>query len=303
MFRHFLLLTRVLWSGYRSFAQSQPDTLSAKVDKLFSEWCRSPWIRHLIHHTRGLRNQWALPVMASWGMSDVIPQEHIFNLVRRQQELNCTPGAEPLYCNTGYTLLTGIVTRVGKQPFRNWMQPTVFSPLNMKNTLFYTDDERIVKGRAYSFHKSFEPGVGFYKKSVLSYSNAGTTSLFTAVTDLASLDYQFQNAYRRECRHDAPKATARPIDQRRFRSLRLCTGTRYPQTASQLRPQWGQRRLSVKYHLFPKRRLWVHCIEQPGRRAKGTLACMVAAPVAWTTVGSRSGVTQFRVVWRIGYQR
>ncbi|GAB3948174.1 hypothetical protein GCM10028805_21900 [Spirosoma harenae] len=140
-------------------------------------------IRHLIHHTSGLRDQWALLTMAGWGMSDEITKEHIFNLVRRQKELNFAPGAEYLYCNTGYTLLAEIVARVGKKPFRDWMQERVFGPLAMKNTLFYDDNERIVKGRAYSFYKDEDTKV--LKKSILSFSNAGATSLFTTVTDLA----------------------------------------------------------------------------------------------------------------------
>ncbi|MVM40971.1 serine hydrolase [Spirosoma sp. HMF3257] len=103
------------------------------------------------------------------------------------------PGAEYLYCNTGYTLLAEIVARVGKQPFREWMKQRVFTPLGMKNTLFYDDDERIVKGRAYSFHKSNDLSAGFYKKSVLSYANAGATSLFTTVEDLAKWINNFKN--------------------------------------------------------------------------------------------------------------
>ncbi len=142
-------------------------------------------IRQLIHHTSGLRDQWNLLAMAGWQLDDVITKEHIFNLVKRQQELNFEPGSAHAYCNTGYTLLAEIVARVGKQPFREWMQEQVFKPLNMKNTLFYDDDERIVKGRAYSFYRSPGGGSEAYKKSVLSYANAGATSLFTTVTDLA----------------------------------------------------------------------------------------------------------------------
>lgn len=268
-----LSLALVLLSGYISSAQSTPDSLTAKVDKLFSEWNgtgrpgaavgvvhggkliyakgfgeadvetgapitpttifhvasvskeftaygivllaqegklsidddihkylpevpdfgQKITIRHLLHHTSGLRDQWALLTMAGWDMSDVITKEHVFNLVRRQQELNFAPGAEYLYCNTGYTLLAEIVARVGKQPFREWMKQHVFTPLSMKNTLFYDDDERIVKGRAYSFHRSFDLSAGFFKKSVLSYANAGATSLFTTVEDLAKWINNFKN--------------------------------------------------------------------------------------------------------------
>ncbi|WP_159476279.1 serine hydrolase [Dyadobacter sp. 3J3] len=141
-------------------------------------------IRHLIHHTSGLRDQWNLLAMAGWQLDDVITKEHVFNLVKRQKELNFEPGSAYSYCNTGYTLLAEIVSRISKQPFSAYMQEHVFKPLGMKNTLFYDDYERIVKGRAYSFHKS-EKAVEGYKKSVLSYSNVGATSLFTTVTDLS----------------------------------------------------------------------------------------------------------------------
>ncbi|QMW00757.1 serine hydrolase domain-containing protein [Spirosoma foliorum] len=273
MTKNLLLLTSALLSAYLSTAQSIPDSLATRVDKLFSEWNgtgrpgaavgvlhggkliyakgfgeadietgapvtpttifhvasvskeftaygivllaqegklsldddihkylpevpdfgQKITIRHLIHHTSGLRDQWALLTMAGWDMSDVITKQHVFNLVKRQKELNFAPGAEYLYCNTGYTLLAEIVARVGKQPFREWMKQRVFTPLGMKNTLFYDDDERIVKGRAYSFHRSNDLSAGFFKKSVLSYANAGATSLFTTVEDLAKWINNFKN--------------------------------------------------------------------------------------------------------------
>ncbi|MBE9463509.1 serine hydrolase domain-containing protein [Dyadobacter subterraneus] len=141
-------------------------------------------IRHLIHHTSGLRDQWNLLAMAGWQLDDVITKEHVFNLVKRQKELNFEPGSAYSYCNTGYTLLAEIVSRVAKQPFPEYMQEHVFKPLGMKNTLFYDNYERIVRGRAYSFHKSEKAAEG-YEKSILSYSNVGATSLFTTVTDLS----------------------------------------------------------------------------------------------------------------------
>ncbi|HEX9955616.1 MAG TPA: serine hydrolase domain-containing protein, partial [Fibrella sp.] len=150
-------------------------------------------IRHLIHHTSGLRDQWNLLAMAGWQLDDVITKEHVFNLVTRQKELNFEPGSAFTYCNTGYTLLAEIVARVSKQSFPSYMQEHVFKPLGMKNTLFYDDDERIVKGRAYSFHKSDGADPNAYKKSVLSYANVGATSLFTTVTDLAHWIGNFQS--------------------------------------------------------------------------------------------------------------
>lgn len=137
-------------------------------------------IDHLVHHTSGLRDQWSLLTMAGWRMDDVITMNQIMRLVSRQRELNFKPGDEMVYCNTGFTLMAEIVSRVTKVPFRDWCKQNIFEPLGMKNTQFYDDHERIVENRAYSYHL----GSSGYKKSVLSYANAGATSLFTTADDL-----------------------------------------------------------------------------------------------------------------------
>jgi CubicO group peptidase (beta-lactamase class C family) len=146
-------------------------------------------IRHLIHHTSGLRDQWNLLAMAGWRLDDVITVDHIMKLVGRQEALNFSPGERYLYCNTGYTLMAEIVRRVTGQSYGEWMQETVFEPLGMENTLFYEDHEQIVPNRAYSYHQSPDG----LKKSVLSYANAGATSLFTTVEDMAKWAGNFRN--------------------------------------------------------------------------------------------------------------
>jgi CubicO group peptidase (beta-lactamase class C family) len=143
-------------------------------------------IRHLLNHTSGLRDQWNLLAMAGWQLDDVITKQHVLNLVTRQKELNFEPGSAYAYCNTGYTLLAEVVARVTKQPFAYWMERNVFKPLGMKNTQFYDNQEGVVKGRAYSFHRT--PGTlgpTMFSKSILSYGNVGATSLFTTINDLA----------------------------------------------------------------------------------------------------------------------
>ena len=139
-------------------------------------------IRHLIHHTSGIRDQWTLWGMAGGRLDDVITHADLMNLIRRQKELNFTPGAEYLYSNSGYTLLSEIVARVAKEPFGVFMKKRVFDPLGMKNTQIYDDHERLVKGRADSYRRNES---GQWSKAVLSYANRGATSLFTTAPDLA----------------------------------------------------------------------------------------------------------------------
>jgi len=145
-------------------------------------------INHLIHHTSGLRDQWSLLQMAGWRMDDVITQKQIMRVISRQRDLNFKPGEESLYCNTGFTLLAEIVSRVTGESFPEWTRKNIFEPLEMKNTLFYDDHEKIVKSRAYSYY-STDKG---YKKSVLNYANVGATSLFTTVEDLNKWAVNFE---------------------------------------------------------------------------------------------------------------
>jgi CubicO group peptidase (beta-lactamase class C family) len=138
-------------------------------------------LRHLASHTSGLRDQWALLALAGWRLDDVITKEHVLKLVCKQKDLNFAPGDKYLYCNTGFTLLAEVVSRVSGKSFAEFTEANIFSPLQMNHTLFYDDHEKIVKNRTYSYHMDI---TGF-KKSVLSYANVGATSLFTTVEDLS----------------------------------------------------------------------------------------------------------------------
>jgi len=135
-----------------------------------------------------MRDQWNLLAMAGWRMDDVITKENVLELVSRQQGLNFDPGDEYNYCNTGFTLLAEVVSRVSGQTFAEFTEENIFKPLGMSNTLFYDDHEKIVENRAYSYHKAD----GGYKKSILSFANVGATSLFTTVEDLSLWAINFQ---------------------------------------------------------------------------------------------------------------
>ena len=138
-------------------------------------------LRHLASHTSGLRDQWNLLSMAGWRMDDVITKEHILKMVSKQKELNFNPGEEYAYCNTGFTLLAEVVARVTDMSFAEFTEANIFESLNMNNTLFYDDHEKIVKNRAYSYSSTTDG----YKNSRLNFANVGATSLFTTVEDLS----------------------------------------------------------------------------------------------------------------------
>ncbi|MEJ7811982.1 MAG: serine hydrolase domain-containing protein [Gemmatimonadaceae bacterium] len=149
-------------------------------------------IRHLIHHTSGLRDQWALLGLAGWRPDDPKSEADILELVSRQTALNFPPGSEYLYSNTGYTLLGTIVKRVSGKSLREFADERIFRPLGMTSTHFHDDHTMIVKGRTSAYEPRREGGG--YRVSLPVFDNAGATSLFTTVRDLAQWDRNFDSA-------------------------------------------------------------------------------------------------------------
>jgi CubicO group peptidase (beta-lactamase class C family) len=145
-------------------------------------------IRHLLHHTSGLRDQWDLLGLAGWRYSlDLITNEDVMSLVTRQKELNFAPGSEYLYSNTGYTLLGEIVKRASGKSLREFTTERIFVPLGMKNTHFRDDHAEVIKRQAYGYVMS-EKG---WRLSVTNFDTVGATSLITTVEDLLLWDENF----------------------------------------------------------------------------------------------------------------
>jgi CubicO group peptidase (beta-lactamase class C family) len=147
-------------------------------------------IRHLIHHTSGLRDQWELLELAGWRYSlDLITDEDVMAVISRQKALNFKPGSRHLYCNTGYTLLAQIVKRVSGQSLREFTLSRMFRPLGMNNTHFRDDHAEIVKNQAYGYVR--DRTNASFRLSVTNFDTAGATSLLTTVEDLALWDQNF----------------------------------------------------------------------------------------------------------------
>jgi len=148
-------------------------------------------IRHLLHHTSGLRDQWDLLGLAGWRYSlDLITDDDVLQVMSRQKDLNFRPGERHLYCNTGYTLLATIVARASGQSLRAFTDERIFKPLGMTRTHFRQDHAEIIKGQAYGY----VPAGNTFRLSVTNFDTAGATSLHTTVEDMARWDRNFYDA-------------------------------------------------------------------------------------------------------------
>ena len=147
-------------------------------------------IRHLLHHTSGLRDWVQSLVIAGDLMDDVISFKHILKMARHQKALNFEPGAAFLYSNTGYNLLAEIVERVTGDTFREWTDTHIFKLLGMTNSHFHDDYEMILKNRAYSYQVDENGG---FKHAINNTTALGSSSLYSTVEDLAKWILNFED--------------------------------------------------------------------------------------------------------------
>jgi CubicO group peptidase (beta-lactamase class C family) len=154
-------------------------------------------IRHLIHHTSGLREDLTSFNLAGWRSGDAITREDFLRFVRNQKDLNFEPGAEYLYCNTGYHLLAIIVERTTKQPMADYAQETIFKPLGMKSTVVRDGHRRLIPNLA----ACYAPRGDLSSKSTADFLLArvahdppGASNVHSTVHDLARWDQNFYDA-------------------------------------------------------------------------------------------------------------
>ncbi len=144
-------------------------------------------IRHLVHHTSGMRDFWELAEIAGMRLDDGYTVNDMFAFAARQQRLNFTPGAEYRYSNTGYLALGVVVQRVTGQSLRRFADSAIFAPLGMRGSLFLDDHNEIVSGRA----MAYEPRSGGWRINVWNNDLVGQGGVVTSLADLQRWDENF----------------------------------------------------------------------------------------------------------------
>ncbi|HEX2077730.1 MAG TPA: serine hydrolase domain-containing protein [Longimicrobium sp.] len=138
-------------------------------------------IRHLLHHTSGLRDLWDLLGFSGRRTDDVVREYDILRLLSRQRALNFRPGDEHLYNNTGYILLGVIVKRVSGKPLPELARERIFAPLGMTSTRFLDDHTTLVPGRATGYARRRDG----LRIAMPAYDVVGSGGAVSTVADLA----------------------------------------------------------------------------------------------------------------------
>lgn len=144
-------------------------------------------IRHFIHHTSGVRDSLTLWSLTGKDIYDSVSKEAMYDLLKRQKELNFKPGERYLYSNACYFMLALIVEKASGKSIRDFAEEHMFKPLGMKNTHFHDDKYHIVKNRVFSY----EPGKNGYRNLIMRFDLVGSGGLYSSIGDLLLWDQNF----------------------------------------------------------------------------------------------------------------
>ena len=148
---------------------------------------RTITIRHLLHHTSGLRDY--LTLFSMRGLTDFpITNQDFLETIGRQRALNFLPGDQYSYSNSGYVLLSIIVERVSGKSLRAFSDERIFKPLEMSSTQFRDRHTQLIPNRALAYARDKQ---GAYTLSVPYFDVIGDGGLFSTASDIAHWEKNF----------------------------------------------------------------------------------------------------------------
>lgn len=148
-------------------------------------------IRHLLHHTSGIRSTPELFGLAGWRDGDAITNEDVYRYLCKQVELNFEPGSEFMYSNSGYILLAKIIESITKQDFKTWMKEKIFQPLKMNSTFIEEDYSKLNTKTASSYTQTGPSVFQSAENTDLSY---GASNVYSTASDVLNWSKNFSQA-------------------------------------------------------------------------------------------------------------
>ncbi len=145
-------------------------------------------LRHLIHHTSGIRDYLTVMYLAGFDEDAIYTNEEVLERLSLLEGTNFAAGSEYLYSNSGYFLLSQIVLRATGLALSEFSEKFIFEPLGMNHTHFHDDLRKVVKSRASGYRPRAEGGFELHGTGL---NMVGDGGLYTSVDDLLAWDRNF----------------------------------------------------------------------------------------------------------------
>src|SRR5687768_3033322 len=135
-------------------------------------------LRHLLHHTSGVRDYIELLQLGEISFEDVATDDDALAALSRQKALDFRPGDEHSYSNSGYFLLSLVVKRTSGKTLREFAQERIFTPLGMSSTQILDDHTLVIPRRAASYAPRRDGG---FRLAIANWEQTGDGAVQTTV--------------------------------------------------------------------------------------------------------------------------
>ncbi|MBD0779228.1 beta-lactamase family protein [Maribacter sp. ANRC-HE7] len=151
----------------------------------------NPTIAHLLNQTSGIKEVDPYLEICDIHWRDYIRQSMLVNIITNIEELHFTPGDYFYYSNANYILLASIVEKASGMSFGDYLQTTIFEPLNMQHTILNVDVYRTIPNRAIGYT---EDEGQFYKTHQYGLYFAGDGQIITNPEDMFQWHQNIKNS-------------------------------------------------------------------------------------------------------------
>ena len=131
--------------------------LDDSVTKFFPEFPTYPegklMVKNLLYQTSGLRSYLAILFSQNRYFGDLVNNEDVLHMLKKQRNLNFKPGSRQDLSNSNYVLLANIIAKVSGQTFAEYAKEKIFDPLNMTHTFFADSQNKVIKNRAIAYQE------------------------------------------------------------------------------------------------------------------------------------------------------
>lgn len=142
-------------------------------------------IKQLTNHTHGLPNVDELAMLKG---VEIMSHQQVVDMLLNTEQFSFNPGENYAYNNTGYVLLSEIITRVGRLPFEEQLKEKIFIPLGMKQTRVIGNSITVVEQKAYSYRQV----EGKYVNYPVQSTTIGASGVYSTLDDLVLWARNFQ---------------------------------------------------------------------------------------------------------------
>lgn len=138
-------------------------------------------IRHLIHHTSGLR-EWSdiAEFAGSPSVLRVMDNNAALSIICRQKGINNPPGEAFRYSNSNYILLALVVEKASGMSFADFTRKYIFEPAGMTHTQWRDDFWEVIPGRS----QAYEVKNGVFRTLMPDDGIHGPGGMLTTAEDL-----------------------------------------------------------------------------------------------------------------------